>query len=89
MIYLQLSSFFLIIYLIKAQPMDCLSINIFEISNEICVLLCSTVLITFTDHNIQEVEWIGWIYIAITSLLIVYSVASVIQIALKQLWEKI
>ena len=69
--------------------MDCLSINIFEISNEICVLLCSTVLITFTDHNIEEVEWIGWIYIAITSLLIVYSVASVIQIALKQLWEKI
>jgi hypothetical protein len=89
MLYLQLSSFAILIYLIKFQPMDDLKINIFEIVNEICLLLCGTVIITFTDYNVDAADWVGWVYVGISSLLIGYTIISVVAIAINLIWQKI
>jgi hypothetical protein len=89
MLYLQVSSFAILIYLIKFQPMDDSKINIFEIINEICLLLCGTVIISFTDYNINAVDWIGWVYVGITGLLIVYTIISVVAVPINLIWQKI
>ena len=69
--------------------MDDLKISIFEIFNEICLLLCGTVIITFTDYNVDAADWIGWVYIGISSFLIGYTIISVVALAINLIWQKI
>ena len=52
-------------------------------------MLCGTVIISFTDYNIDAVDWIGWVYVGITGLLIVYTIISVVALAIYLIWQKI
>jgi len=47
------------------------------------------VIISFTDYNIDAVDWIGWAYVGITGLLIAYTIISVVAVAIKIIWQKI
>ena len=46
-------------------------------------------IISFTDYNIDAVDWIGWAYVGITGLLIAYTIISVVVMAINLLWQKI
>ena len=79
----------ILIYLVKYKPMDDPSVNNFEIINEICVLLCSTIIISFTDFNTDNVDWVGWVYISFTGFLIAYTIITVFLLAMRLVIDKI
>jgi TRAP-type mannitol/chloroaromatic compound transport system permease small subunit len=69
--------------------MDDSVINAYEIINEICLLLCGTVITSFTDFNYLAVDWIGWVYVGLTGLMIAYTIGSVFILAFKLIREKV
>jgi hypothetical protein len=59
--------------------MESKSINILEIINECCLILCASIITGgFTDYNVDSVKWIGWVYIVVAGVLMIYAVATVL-----------